>query len=114
MAPQQPAETPAHEEELPDWINKIGTSALPASTEPSEQPDWMNEFSQSPAQPAEDEPNWLKGLGASEQPAAPASEEPDWLKGFGSETESTPSAASAGELIIEPMGRIETRTILIQ
>ncbi|MGZ9234739.1 MAG: tetratricopeptide repeat protein, partial [Anaerolineales bacterium] len=100
MAPQQPAETSAQEqeEELPDWINKIGTSALPASTESSEQPDWMTQFGQSPAQPAEDQPDWLKGFGASEQAAASVSEEPDWLKGFGSETESTPSAAPAGEL----------------
>lgn len=108
LAPEQPAETPPQEqeEELPDWINKIGTSALPVSSpeehrdysESGEQPDWLNQFSQTPAQPAEGQPDWLTGSGTTAQPAEPVSEEPDWLKGFGSESESTPSAAPAAEL----------------
>ena len=105
LAPEQPAETPAQEEELPDWINQIGTSALPASSpeeqrddsKSSQQPDWMKQSDQAPAQPGDEMPDWLKGLGASEQPAQLASEEPDWLKALGSEVESAPSAAPSGE-----------------
>ena len=98
LAPEQPAETPAQEEELPDWINKIGASSLPGASESSDQPDWTNQVSQPPAQPAEGQPDWLKGFGEAEQPATPASEEPDWLKSFASEAEATPSAESAGDL----------------
>ena len=114
MAPEQSAETPAEEEELPDWINKIGTSALPASPESSDQPDWLDSPEQPSAQPteeqpdwmkqpepptaqAEDPPDWMKQLDSSEQPAAASSDEqPDWLKGF--ENESATSVPSTGEL----------------
>jgi len=102
MAPPKPAETPADAEEpLPDWINKIGTSALPVSSEPSDQADWMDQLSQpaSQSQPSEDQPDWLKEFGTSEQPASAASDDqPDWLKSFASETEATPAAASGGDL----------------
>jgi cytochrome c-type biogenesis protein CcmH/NrfG len=100
MAPQQPAETPAAEEELPDWINQIGASALPAAAEAADQLDWLKDSGQPPAQqPAEEQPDWLNQLAQPEQPATPAAaEEPDWLKGFGSATEPAPSDASAGEL----------------
>jgi tetratricopeptide (TPR) repeat protein len=106
LAPEQPAETPAQEEELPDWINKIGTSALPVSSpeeqrddsESTEQPAWMKGLDQTPAQPADETPDWLKEFGTSEQPAESVSEEPAWLKGLGSETESTPAASPSGEL----------------
>jgi len=82
MAPEQSVQTPPEgqepEEEMPDWINKIGTSALPLPSESNDQPDWMSQ---------------------TEQPAAqPAADQPDWLKGFESETESTSSPASTGEL----------------
>ena len=96
MAPEPPAEAPGPEEELPDWINKIGTSALPVSSDSAEQPDWMSPIEGPAAQPAEDQPDWLKQLGATEQPAAPSDEQPDWLKGFENEAASSPP--STGEL----------------
>ena len=96
MAPEQPTESPAQEEELPDWINKIDKSVLPAATESTDQPDWMSQLEQPTAQPAEDQPDWLKQLGGSEQPAASSEEQPDWLKGF--ENEVATSRPSTGEL----------------
>ena len=100
MAPQQSTESPPQqpEEEMPDWINKIGTSALPIPSESSEQPDWMDQTTQSAAQPAEDQPDWLKQFDSSQQPAAASGDQPDWLKGFEGETESTTSKPSTGEL----------------
>jgi tetratricopeptide (TPR) repeat protein len=96
MAPEQPAESsPAQEEELPDWINKIDKSALPAAPESTDQPDWMSQLEQPAAQPAEDQPDWLKQLGSAEQPAS-TDEQPDWLKGF--ENEAATSRPSTGEL----------------
>ncbi len=82
---------------MPDWINKIGTSALPIPSESSEQPDWMDQTDQAAAQPADEQPDWLKQFDSSQQPAA-SSDEPDWLKGFEGETESTTSKPSTGEL----------------
>jgi tetratricopeptide (TPR) repeat protein len=102
MAPQESVETPPQgqepEEEMPDWINKIGTSALPIPSESNEQPDWMSQTEQPAAQSAEDQPDWLKQLGTPEQPVASSEEQPDWLKGFESEPESTLSKPSTGEL----------------
>ena len=95
MAPEQPAESPAPEEELPDWINKIDKTVLPAATESTDQPDWMSQLERPAAQPAEDQPDWLKQLGSAEQPAS-AEEQPDWLKGF--ENEAPTSRPSTGEL----------------
>jgi tetratricopeptide (TPR) repeat protein len=102
MAPQQSVQTPPSEEEpqeeMPDWINKIGTSALPLPSESNEQPDWMNQMEQPAAQPADDQPDWLKQLDSSEQPVAPSGDQPDWLKGFEGEAESSLSKPSTGEL----------------
>src|SRR6266508_4365100 len=103
MAPQQPVETPPEgqeqpEEEMPDWINKIGTSALPIPSESNAQPDWMSQMEQPAAQPADDQPDWLKQLDTPQQPAASSDNQPDWLKGFESESESTLSKPSTGEL----------------
>ena len=99
MAPQQQAEEPpAQAEEMPDWIDKIGTSALPIPSESTDQPDWLNRAETPAAQPAEAQPDWLKQFGGAEQPVASADEQPDWLKGFGNETESTVSKPSTGEL----------------
>ena len=94
MAPEQSAESPAQEEELPDWINKIDKSVLPAS-ESTDQPDWMSQLEQPAAQPAEEQPDWLKQLDSAEPGALPE-EQPDWLKGF--ENEVATSRPSTGEL----------------
>ena len=96
MAPEQPVESsPTQEEELPDWINKIDKSALPAAPESTDQPDWMSQLEQPAAQSSEDQPDWLKQLGSAEQPAS-TDEQPDWLKGF--ENEAATSRPSTGEL----------------
>ncbi len=98
MAPQQQAETPADKEELPDWINQIGTSALPVPSETAGELDWMKDFDQTPAQPAQEQPDWLGQL-AQEQPATPpAAEEPDWLKGFESEPQPAASESASADL----------------
>ena len=95
MAPEKPVESPAQEEELPDWINQLDKSALPTAAESTDRPDWMNQLEQPAAQPAEDQPDWLKQLGSAEQPAS-TDEQPDWLKGF--ENEAAASRPSTGEL----------------
>jgi tetratricopeptide (TPR) repeat protein len=100
MAPERPVESPTEEEDLPDWINKIGTGALPVPSQAADQSDWMKSTEEpaapSPAQATEDEPDWLKQMGATEQPAASSEEQPDWLKGF--ENESATSLPDTGEL----------------
>jgi hypothetical protein len=102
MAPQQSVPTPPaeeeSEEEMPDWINKIGTSALPLPSESNDQPDWITQMEPPAAQPADDQPDWLKQPGTAQQPVAASDDQPDWLKGFESETESISSPASTGEL----------------
>lgn len=95
MAPEQPAESSAPEEELPDWINKIDKSALPTAAESTDQPDWMSQLEQPAAPAAGDQPDWLQQLGSAEQPAS-TEEQPDWLKGF--ENEAATSRPSTGEL----------------
>lgn len=95
MAPDQPAESSAQEEDLPDWINQLDKSVLPPSAESTEQPDWMSQLEQPVAQRTEDQPDWLKQLGSAEQPAS-TDEQPDWLKGF--ENEVATSRPSTGEL----------------
>ena len=100
MAPQQPAEAPAEEEEvLPDWINKIGTSELPVPSESSDQIDWIKALEDTaPRQPV-DRPDWLQQPGQTEPSLTSASEdEPDWLKGFGAEPAATPAADAANDL----------------
>jgi hypothetical protein len=105
MAPaeaSQPAEEQA--EEIPDWINKIGTSDLPVPSVESEQTDWDSglgepaatlptEDQPSPVPAAADDLDWLKGLEQDEQPAPVTSEEPDWLKGLGDEGQPAQPAA---------------------
>jgi tetratricopeptide (TPR) repeat protein len=88
MAPPdalQPAEET--EEEIPDWINKIGTESFPvastgASSEP--QPDWLSGLSES-APVSDDQADWMKDFGAQPQAASTAEEQPDWLRSFGEE-----------------------------
>jgi len=102
MAPPPPAETPQQsqepEEEMPDWINKIGTSALPISSESTDQPDWLKQTEPPAAQPAEEQPDWLKQPDSAGQPVASSDDQPDWLKGFESEANSGVSKPSTGEL----------------
>jgi hypothetical protein len=95
MAPEQPAESPASEEDLPDWINKIDKSVLPAASESTDQPDWMSQLDQPTAHAAEEQPDWLKQLDSAEGPAS-SDQQPDWLKGF--ENEVASSRPSTGEL----------------
>ena len=92
MAPEQSTVTPTPEEDLPDWINKIDKSALPAASEPTDQPDWLNQFDQPAAQPAEDQPDWLKQLDTPQPPAASQDDQPDWLKQLDSTEQSTVSS----------------------
>jgi len=118
MAPQQDTSQPAaekQEEEMPDWINKIGTSDLPvpsADLSSEDQPDWLSGLGESStsAASADEQPDWMKGireeqpsdepdkLKSSEQelPAASSSDEqPDWFKGFGEEEQ--PAAQTSDE-----------------
>jgi cytochrome c-type biogenesis protein CcmH/NrfG len=94
MAPEQSTGSPAEEGELPDWINKIDKSVLPA-TESTDQPDWMSQLEQPATQPAEDQPDWLKQFDSAAQGAS-TDDQPDWLKGF--ENEVPDSRPSTGEL----------------
>ncbi len=98
MAPPKATSQPAEEkeEEIPDWINKIGTEELPVPT-PSEessgeQPDWLSGLGESSV--SADQPDWMKGLGDEQgEPASQSSDEqPDWMKGF--DQEEQPAAAS--------------------
>src|SRR5690606_19272781 len=78
MAPEQPADTTPEDEELPDWINQIGTSALPTSSDTGDLPDWMNQ-TEPPAEQAVDDPS--SRLDQSEPAVAqPSDVLPDWLK----------------------------------
>ncbi len=104
MKPTEEPQAPA-EEEMPDWINKIGTGDLSASSTPSsgDMPDWLSptDDSTAQAQASDEQPDWMKSLGQEEeQPTASPSasdDQPDWLKGFGSEGEfeSEPSSTLA-------------------
>ena len=99
MAPvetEQPADQ--EEEELPDWINKLGTGVAFTPLVSGEQPDWISQLDQpsqarSESQPSDDQADWLKGLDQPEQ-TAPSSDQPDWLKGFSNESEAMPSAST--------------------
>jgi tetratricopeptide (TPR) repeat protein len=86
MAPQE-AVQPAEEEQMPDWINKIGSDALPVTSDVSgDQMDWLGGLSEpSKAGPSEEQPDWMKSLEQEEQPAPVSDEQPDWLKGLGGE-----------------------------
>jgi len=87
MAPQQEESQPAEEqgEEMPDWIDKIGTDDLPVpSAESSDEADWLSESGE--ASSSVEQPDWMKNLGEEEQPTAQASgEEVDWIKSLGEE-----------------------------
>ena len=90
MAPQatsQPAEE--QEEEMPDWINRIGTGALPVQSADSlsgDQPDWLSGLDEpSTPQSTDEQPDWMKDFGQEEQPAPSTDEQPDWMRGFGEE-----------------------------
>ena len=87
MAPQETSQPDAEqEEEMPDWINKIGTADLPAPAQSAQssngQPDWLSDMEESAS--SADQPDWLSGLGDEEgQPASQASDgQPDWLGGL--------------------------------
>jgi hypothetical protein len=97
MAPVEAAGSSDEEEQLPDWINKIGPGVAPVASDSDNQLDWIRQLDQpAPAQPSDDQPDWLKQMDQSEKPVPPAADDqPAWLKGFGSESESAPAAASA-------------------
>src|SRR5919109_1616828 len=71
MAPQEPVESPAQEEELPDWINKIDRTVLPPAAEASAQPDWMSQIDQPASQPAEEQPDWRSQTGSKDSKLRP-------------------------------------------
>lgn len=98
MKPPEPEPEPAAaaetEEELPDWINKIGTGALGAT---DSQADWLSQPEQTQEPSAtlnDDQPDWLKGFGTAQESAQVAQDQPDWLKGLGSESDLAPQPAS--------------------
>ena len=115
MAPQE-ASAPAEgqEEEIPDWINKIGTGDLQVPSmedSTSEQPDWMKGDGGEEQQTSDEQPDWLKSFGEEGQPSddqqpdllkgleeekpEPFTEEqgqPDWMKGFEQEEQPVPAA----------------------
>src|SRR5688572_30413870 len=99
MAPVESEQTAGEEEELPDWINKIGAGASQAPADSDNQLDWIRQLDQpTQARPSDDQSDWLKQMEPSEQPVPSASDaQPDWLKGFGSESESAPASASTEE-----------------
>jgi tetratricopeptide (TPR) repeat protein len=123
MKPAEPAVQQEAEEELPDWINKIGAGAISSQDADTALPDWMNE-SEPAASASEEKPDWLNSLeGAAEQapptglgaefdwlkspgsepePTAPAvdaeAEDLDWLKGLGSEVPQTPPVTQADDV----------------
>jgi tetratricopeptide (TPR) repeat protein len=112
MAPAEALKPAEQDEELPDWINKIGTGVLASSTDsasdqPSsfaessdDQPDWMKQLGQadapaSSASMADDTPDWLKP-DTSAQPASfdeSSKEQPDWLRGPGEPEQAAESPA---------------------
>ena len=102
--PQQEEAQPAEDEEMPDWINKIGTGALQLPAEESssgdDQSDWLSGLGgESEPQPetSGDDLDWMKDLGQDEQ-AAPASSDSDnldWLKDMGQEEQ--PASATASD-----------------
>ncbi|MEO8356151.1 MAG: tetratricopeptide repeat protein, partial [Chloroflexota bacterium] len=101
MKPSEPPVEQEAEEELPDWINKIGAGAL--SSQASDPPDWMqqSEISSEPTPSAmEDQSDWLKGLDSVPESTAPVqqADDSDWLKGLGSEPQPTLPTAQADDL----------------
>jgi tetratricopeptide (TPR) repeat protein len=114
MAPQQPVQTPPEgqepEEEMPDWINKIGTSALPLPSESNDQPDWMSQVEQPAAQPADDQPDWLRGFESeTESTSSPASTgELDWLSQLGEESKPLETSANEFDFLNQPAGEPES------
>src|SRR6185295_10678090 len=118
----KPAE-PAPADDMPDWLKGISTeagtpAATPAAPPAEEEIDWMNPAALSaavaalskespeltkPAEPApaDDMPDWLKGMGteASAPAAAPANDIPDWMKAAQPEASAAPTAPPAEEEI---------------
>ncbi len=106
MAPQGTSQPEGEqEEEIPDWINKIGTGDLPVpSAASSDQPDWLSGLGEEPSssttsteesdwmkgvgeeipasQPSDEQSDWMKGFAQEEQPASAMDDQPDWMKGF--------------------------------
>jgi len=114
MAPQQPVQTPPEgqeqpEEEMPDWINKIGSSALPIPSESNAQPDWMSQMEQPAAQPADDQPDWLKGFGdeAESTLSAPGTGELHWLDQSGEESRPAETLSNEFDFLNQPAGEPE-------
>lgn len=102
MKPAEPVPQQEAEEELPDWINKIGAGAI-SSQASDDQPDWMKqpESSSEPfISPAEDQPDWMQSLESTPESTVPdaQADDSDWLKGLGSEPELTQPAAQAEDL----------------
>jgi len=90
MAPAEALKPADNEEELPDWINKIGTGVLAASTDSSS--DQPVSFAESSG----DQPDWMKQLGQTDSPAPASSmpdDQPDWLKQLSGE----PDPARTGQ-----------------
>ncbi|HKG54505.1 MAG TPA: tetratricopeptide repeat protein [Anaerolineales bacterium] len=112
MAPQQSAPTPPQgqaqepEEEMPDWINKIGTSALPLPSESNDQPDWMSQMEQPAAQPADNQPDWLKGFETeAESTVSPASTgDLDWLSQLSGESKPLETSSNEFDFLNQPAG----------
>jgi len=88
MAPQQEEPQPAEsddDEEIPDWINKIGTGELPVP---------------SAGISSEDDADFLYQLGGetSSPETQSTDDQPDWLKGIEGDAESAPSSQPADDL----------------
>src|SRR5215212_6543467 len=118
MAPQQSAPTPPQgqaqaqepEEEMPDWINKIGTSALPLPSESNDQPDWMSQMEQPAAQPADNQPDWLKGFETeAESTSSPASTgDLDWLSELSEESKPLETSSNEFDFLNQPLSEAES------
>lgn len=115
---ESPAPSQEQEEELPDWINNIGSGALASQSDdqldwlgqtaqqPSETPatgegeqaDWVNRQESEPATSSEGEPDWMKDFAKPESAPAPEeSDDLDWIKNLG-ETGVVASSEEADDL----------------
>ncbi|MEW6287487.1 MAG: tetratricopeptide repeat protein [Chloroflexota bacterium] len=95
LTAEEPQPTPAAEDL--DWLKGLEqegqplTAEEPQPTPAAEDLDWLKDLEQGETSAAEEQPDWLKTLGAEEQPAPASEEQPDWLKDFVQETPSAPA-----------------------